>query len=130
MFAEGEDVRVIRAAEAAVREGICSPVLVGREEVVRSRLADMGIDGATVEVVDPRRSPELVSDHGARFAEMTNNPAKLDGLRQAGVAVAEHEPHWVASSDLSHGYLEAKRSKLGHLPAALASAAEKKAGRR
>ena len=46
---------------------------------------------------------------------MTNNPAKLDGLRQAGVTVAEHEPHWVASSDLSHGYLEAKRSKLGHL---------------
>ena len=57
---------------------------------------------------------------------MTNNPAKLDGLRQAGVPVAEHEPHWVASSDLSHGYLEAKRSKLGHLPAALPG---KKAGR-
>jgi GTP cyclohydrolase II len=57
---------------------------------------------------------------------MTNNPAKLDGLRQAGVPVAGHEPHWVASSDLSHGYLEAKRSKLGHLPAALAG---KKAGR-
>jgi 3,4-dihydroxy 2-butanone 4-phosphate synthase / GTP cyclohydrolase II len=56
---------------------------------------------------------------------MTNNPAKLDGLRQAGVVVAEHEPHWVASSDLSHGYLEAKRSKLGHLPAALPG---KKAG--
>lgn len=56
---------------------------------------------------------------------MTNNPAKLDGLREAGVVVAEHEPHWVASSDLSHGYLEAKRSKLGHLPAALAG---KKAG--
>jgi GTP cyclohydrolase II len=57
---------------------------------------------------------------------MTNNPAKLDGLRQAGVPVAGHEPHWVASSDLSHGYLEAKRSKLGHLPATLAG---KKAGR-
>ncbi len=59
---------------------------------------------------------------------MTNNPAKLDGLREAGVVVAEHEPHWVAASDLSHDYLEAKRSRLGHLPAALAE--HKKAGRR
>ena len=58
---------------------------------------------------------------------MTNNPAKLDGLREAGVVVAEHEPHWVAASDLSNGYLEAKRSKLGHLPSAHAG---KKAGRR
>ena len=58
---------------------------------------------------------------------MTNNPAKLDGLREAGVVVAEHEPHWVASSDLSHGYLEAKRSKLGHLPSSLPG---KKAGSR
>jgi 3,4-dihydroxy 2-butanone 4-phosphate synthase/GTP cyclohydrolase II len=58
---------------------------------------------------------------------MTNNPAKLDGLRDAGVVVSEHEPHWVAASDLSHDYLEAKRSKLGHLPSALAG---KKAGHR
>jgi 3,4-dihydroxy 2-butanone 4-phosphate synthase/GTP cyclohydrolase II len=48
---------------------------------------------------------------------MTNNPAKLEGLRQAGAVVAGHEPHWVASSDLSHDYLEAKRAKLGHLKA-------------
>jgi 3,4-dihydroxy 2-butanone 4-phosphate synthase / GTP cyclohydrolase II len=61
---------------------------------------------------------------------MTNNPAKLDGLRQAGVVISDHEPHWVASSDLSHGYLEAKRSKLGHLPSALASSIEKKVGQR
>ncbi|HLU67044.1 MAG TPA: GTP cyclohydrolase II, partial [Kofleriaceae bacterium] len=46
---------------------------------------------------------------------MTNNPAKLDGLRQAGVVVAGHEPHWVAATDHTSAYLEAKRVKLGHL---------------
>jgi GTP cyclohydrolase II len=46
---------------------------------------------------------------------MTNNPAKLDGLRQAGVTVAAQEPHWVESSDLSDAYLQVKRAKLGHL---------------
>ncbi len=46
---------------------------------------------------------------------MTNNPEKIDGLRQAGVTVAEQVPHWVESSHLSHDYLEVKRSKLGHV---------------
>jgi GTP cyclohydrolase II len=48
---------------------------------------------------------------------MTNNPAKLEGVRQAGVPVAAHEPHWVDSSDQSTAYLEAKRVKLGHIAA-------------
>jgi GTP cyclohydrolase II len=46
---------------------------------------------------------------------MTNNPDKIEGLRQAGARVTEQVPHWVASSDRSHDYLEVKRSKLGHL---------------
>ena len=47
---------------------------------------------------------------------MTNNPAKLDGLRKAGAIVSAQEPHWVAAtSDHSQGYLEAKRARLGHL---------------
>ena len=49
---------------------------------------------------------------------MTNNPAKIEGLRQAGVQVAAHEPHWVDASDQSTAYLEAKRVKLGHIAAA------------
>ena len=46
---------------------------------------------------------------------MTNNPEKIEGLRQAGVTVTEQVPHWVESSHLSHDYLEVKRSKLGHV---------------
>jgi GTP cyclohydrolase II len=48
---------------------------------------------------------------------MTNNPEKLRGLEQAGVEVAEHVPHWVASHEHAEDYLEVKRAKLGHLAA-------------
>ncbi len=48
-------------------------------------------------------------------ALMTNNPRKLAGLEQAGVKVARHVPHWVGSHELNSDYLEAKRSKLGHI---------------
>jgi GTP cyclohydrolase II len=46
---------------------------------------------------------------------MTNNPQKISGLQRAGVAVAAHESHWVATTEHSAGYLAAKKSKLGHL---------------
>jgi len=46
---------------------------------------------------------------------MTNNPEKIDGLRQAGVSVTEQIPHWVDSAHESQEYLEVKRAKLGHL---------------
>lgn len=46
---------------------------------------------------------------------MTNNPQKLDGLRNAGLAVVGHESHWVEASAHSEGYLAVKRKKLGHI---------------
>jgi GTP cyclohydrolase II len=47
---------------------------------------------------------------------MTNNPAKRAGLERAGVAVDATEAHWVGTTEYNADYLEAKRSKLGHLP--------------
>lgn len=46
---------------------------------------------------------------------MTNNPAKLDGLVEAGMPVAAHEPHWVGVSEHAADYLLAKKQKMGHL---------------
>ncbi len=46
---------------------------------------------------------------------MTNNPAKLAGLAQAGVTVAAHEPHWVGASEHAADYLEVKKDRMGHL---------------
>lgn len=46
---------------------------------------------------------------------MTNNPQKLEGLRNAGIDVSGHESHWVESSEHSQDYLAVKRKKLGHI---------------
>ncbi len=46
---------------------------------------------------------------------MTNNPAKLAGLAEAGVRVAAHEPHWVGASEHAAEYLEVKKDRMGHL---------------
>ena len=60
-YAEGEDERVLRAAQAALDEGLVHPVLVGRLDVISNRIAKLGLrlrPGANCEVVnildDPR----------------------------------------------------------------------------
>src|SRR5437762_823549 len=61
VYAEGEDERVLRAAQAAVDEGIVRPVFVGRADIVAARIAKLGLRlklGDNCEVVnildDPR----------------------------------------------------------------------------
>jgi 3,4-dihydroxy 2-butanone 4-phosphate synthase/GTP cyclohydrolase II len=46
---------------------------------------------------------------------MTNNPAKIEGLEAAGIAVASQEAHWVESSEHSEEYLKVKQMKMGHI---------------
>ena len=43
VFAEGEEESVVRAAYAFQQEGLGTPVLIGREEEIRNRLADAGL---------------------------------------------------------------------------------------
>lgn len=45
VFAEGESERVIRAAIAYRNAGLGEPILIGREDVVRQRIEDLGITG-------------------------------------------------------------------------------------
>ncbi len=43
VFADGEDERVLRAAQTLIDEGICLPILVGRRETIRKRLDKLGL---------------------------------------------------------------------------------------
>jgi GTP cyclohydrolase II len=57
----------------------------------------------------------ILSDLGVRSVElMTNNPDKVQGLEAAGVRVARRVPHWGDKNEHNRGYLEVKKTKLGH----------------
>jgi malate dehydrogenase (oxaloacetate-decarboxylating)(NADP+) len=60
-YAEGEDERVLRAAQTLVDEGLAKPILIGRREVIEQRISSMDLrlkadrDVEIVEIVrDPR----------------------------------------------------------------------------
>jgi malate dehydrogenase (oxaloacetate-decarboxylating)(NADP+) len=55
-FAEGEDERVLRAAQMAIEEGIAQPILIGRPAVIEARIAKAGLRmklGVDVTCVNP-----------------------------------------------------------------------------
>jgi GTP cyclohydrolase II len=58
---------------------------------------------------------QILEDLGVRsIVLMTNNPEKLDALITDGVNVTRRVNHHVDPTDESRGYLETKRSRLGH----------------
>jgi malate dehydrogenase (oxaloacetate-decarboxylating)(NADP+) len=59
-YAEGEDLRVLHAAQIVVDEGIAHPILVGRPAVIEQRIAKLGLRiraGEHFELVNPESDP-------------------------------------------------------------------------
>ena len=72
VLAEGEDPRIIAAAKRSLGEGIARITLLGRENVIRERLADIGRVGRSplpVETIDPAASNRL-DEYGERLYEL------------------------------------------------------------
>ncbi|MEQ9811609.1 MAG: NADP-dependent malic enzyme, partial [Azospirillaceae bacterium] len=60
VYAEGEEERVLRAAQVAVDDGMAWPIIIGRRAVVESRLERLGLrlrEGTDFELVDPQDDP-------------------------------------------------------------------------
>ncbi|MCP5264792.1 MAG: NADP-dependent malic enzyme [Burkholderiaceae bacterium] len=60
VYAEGEDVRVLRAAQVAVDEGLARPILIGRPAVIESRIRRAGlrlVAGRDFELIDADDDP-------------------------------------------------------------------------
>ncbi|MEV6007609.1 phosphate acetyltransferase [Streptomyces sp. NPDC051976] len=64
---EGGEERILRAAEVLLRRGVCDLTLLGEEDAIRKKAADLGIslDHEGVTVIDPQTSPLR-----ERFAEL------------------------------------------------------------
>ena len=76
VYAEGEERRVLHAAQVVVDEGIARPILIGRRGVVESRIKDLGLrirPGEDFELVDP--------DSDSRYQKYWTEYHKLQARR-------------------------------------------------
>ncbi|MCM2357908.1 MAG: NADP-dependent malic enzyme [Geobacteraceae bacterium] len=58
VFPEGENEKVLRAAQVLVEEGIARPILLGNEASIRASLLELGIDLNGVMIIDPARAEQ------------------------------------------------------------------------
>src|ERR1700694_5078265 len=56
VFPEGEESKILRAAQISIGEKNALPILLGREAVIRGRKADLHINLSSVSIVDPAQS--------------------------------------------------------------------------
>ncbi len=86
IYTEGEDERVLRAAQQAMDEGIAQPILVGRPDVIRSRIEKMGLHlsvGDNVQVVDPDNDTRFRTYWETYYQCMARNGVSADAAKQA-----------------------------------------------
>jgi 3,4-dihydroxy 2-butanone 4-phosphate synthase/GTP cyclohydrolase II len=118
--------------EAIVREGGAVVYLTGHEGrgigIVRKiqayALQDRGLD--TVDANTELGLPVDRREYGAaaailhnlgleRIRLLTNNPAKVEGLRASGIEVTERIPHHVGETSTNEKYRRTKVERMGHL---------------
>src|ERR1700741_747207 len=73
VYAEGEDERVLRAAQIVVDEGLAKPTLVGRPQVIEQRLERLGLrvrPGPGFDLVNPESDPRY-RDYWTTYQQLT-----------------------------------------------------------
>jgi malate dehydrogenase (oxaloacetate-decarboxylating)(NADP+) len=89
VYAEGEDERFLRAAQQVVDEGIARPVLIGRPDVIDTRIERLGLRlqrDQNFDLVDPGNDPRY-RDYWSEYYRLTQRKgvspelAKLDMRR-------------------------------------------------
>jgi malate dehydrogenase (oxaloacetate-decarboxylating)(NADP+) len=59
VFTEGEEGKILRACQILTDEKIATPILLGDEEKIRAKAADLRLHLNGIQVVDPARFPRL-----------------------------------------------------------------------
>jgi malate dehydrogenase (oxaloacetate-decarboxylating)(NADP+) len=104
VYGEGEDERVLRAAQTLVDDGIARPILLGRRAVIERKIRDMGLridltDG--VRVLDPARDEEVFGPLLADYQRLVGR----HGTPPEDAAYGLMQRHSVAAAMLLHAGL-------------------------
>ena len=73
VFAEGESSRVINATQVMVDDGICKPILLGRQSVIEQNIEKFRLrlkPGVDFTIINPNKNPDLESYTEAYLALM------------------------------------------------------------
>ncbi len=100
VFADGEELAVIRAANAYFSQGLGTPILIGTESVVRERFHEAGIRlRPEFEIVDTRQSPDIEEFTDSLYAHLQ----RRGFLRRDCQRMVRNERNVFAALMVAHG---------------------------
>jgi len=59
VFPEGDNIKVLRACQIVLDEGIARPILLGHERKIRQRATELDLDLEGVEIIHPPDAPQI-----------------------------------------------------------------------
>ncbi|GMR01073.1 MAG: NADP-dependent malic enzyme [Gammaproteobacteria bacterium] len=84
VYAEGEELRVLQAAQQVVDDNIARPVLIGNHEVIVENINKLGLrikEGFDVDIIDPQHNPAFC-EYAAYYHELMGRKGVTPGGAQ------------------------------------------------
>ena len=72
VFADADDLNILKAAHQVVDENIAHPILLGNKEKIESLIEENKLELSGVPIIDPRLEKKKVDEYAGLFFEMRN----------------------------------------------------------
>ena len=102
VYPEGEEERILIAAEAVVKERIAQPLLLGREHVIRAKAEELGVSLEGIRLLDPREAPQREAYAKGLLSIRRHRRGNLERARQRLL-----DPMWFGPMMLRSGHADA-----------------------
>ena len=104
VFAEADQLDVLKAAQIAYEEGIAIPILLGRREVILELMEEIEFD-ANVEIIDPKSDEEI--ERKNRYADVYWKNRKRNGVTLFYAQKVMRERNFFAAMMVNEGDADA-----------------------
>ncbi|MNK11024.1 NADP-dependent malic enzyme [compost metagenome] len=100
VFAEADHLDVLKAAQIAMEEGICTPILLGNKETINELKEEIGFD-AEVAIIDPKTEEE--DERRLRYAQAYWESKQRRGVNLLDAQKWMRERNYFASMMVNEG---------------------------
>jgi malate dehydrogenase (oxaloacetate-decarboxylating)(NADP+) len=104
VFAEADHLDVLKAAQIAMEEGICTPILLGRRETINELKEEIGFD-AEVAILDPKTDEE--DERRLRYAQAYWESRQRRGVNLLDAQKWMRERNYFAAMMVNEGEADA-----------------------
>lgn len=109
VYTEGDEEKIIRAANVVFNENIGNPILLGNEEIIRKKIIELGFNENNFKIIDPTKSDKC-TDYSKALYELRQR--KGITLKRAQNIVSQ--PNYFGSMMLLKDDAQALIGGLGH----------------